>query len=144
MPAAALADTYTYTYQDTSGDAFVYTTAAPLTFYIPRTVNFASCSYHGASCNEYGYGFAPLGSHDYIEYVTAQNSEVEVAAFAPGSFALGAPNQAGFFTNSLRTATLSVVDDTAAAVTPEPSSFVLLATGIVGLAGLVRCRVSRA
>lgn len=131
----AHADTFTYSYYQDAGDYFSVTSPTALTVRTDFSTNIACSASYYTPCMLIQLD-PVMGSAEWGAVLTAFSSyyegvDIPVADFlAPGTYQVfGSP--------------FSIVDN-AASVTPEPSSLALLATGIAGLAGMIRrkCRAA--
>lgn len=84
-------------------------------------------------------GEVDLGSRSYFKGDQLWTGSVTAPVFINGIYALNAAPELGYTDSG--TVTISGALDVA--VTPEPSSLVLLGTGLVGMAGLARRRFRR-
>jgi len=161
VPAAAHADTFVFT--PTGGAAISFTldpsdllfSSSPFyTYYTPVTVMAAGRTTEFGTVTIYDpttYSSLGEGSLDFFidESITGIDSyytgpilysgSLSEPTFVAGTYDLGAdPSQGDRGTGTL------VIDGGSAATTPEPSSLMLLGTGVLGLAGAVHRRLRKA
>jgi hypothetical protein len=88
--------------------------------------------------NNLGNGQGTLNYYYYISYGIFLSGALDDAMITPGSYSLVGEN---YLFEAPVQGTLTITDLTpASAVTPEPSSFVFLGTGLLSVAGFVRKR----
>ena len=127
--SVAHADTFTYNYSDTSGYSFTFSNPTLITSDTLIT-NFSACNENGSPCK--AIDFNPSGD------VLTLTIEGFVTNYQIGSLlSSGVGTNIGEFTGQ----TLIITD--VPSQTPEPSSLMLLGTGIVGAGGMMRRRFIR-
>jgi hypothetical protein len=143
-PVAVFADTFDYNYTATAnGTTFAATYASPT---LLTTTTFLSAGSPGLTCTVTN-SFSP--TCEEVIFAVLSNTIVidytQVIFGSPFFPELDDPGSAGLFTvgtHSTTYGTLTITDVPAVAATPEPSSIMLMGTGLLSLAGIARRRFS--
>ena len=143
MIVTAHADTFSYAFSEASflgTDAFTYT--SPTQILTTTTFTPDTCSVFGGACSYVSFTFGGVPYPAVLEIGSAV-AGYEGFQFFPVSFFTTIGTNTQDVSANGPYYTMTVTDIPGTTVTPEPSTFIFLGTGILGLAGVARRKFLR-